>query len=271
VNRRARAACALLVLATLGAAAPAYGPPPSGAMTELARRYLDALHQRRFADAYALLSDHQRAYFGSADAYRSVFAADGFALERAVVIGARGSGFVRVYFVRERVTYVDHATDARRTLDVTVPLGVERDDATWRIYDPGKPYRAYATDSSATAGDLQATVKKLDFYPDRIDVVVTFVNRGTGYVTVLPYGRSVLRDDRGARYPLIVNHDWRVTDKQLFEGIPLAPSARYTGSLAFSAPRLAEPRRGWSLTLAPALRAGADAPFALTVAVTPPR
>jgi hypothetical protein len=267
----ARAACALLALALLGVAPPpAFGPVPPGAMTVLVRCYVSALRAGDYATAFGLLTGRERAYFGAATAFRSVFEADAFALERADLVGARGGARARVYFVRERVAFVDHATDARRELDVTVPLGVVRERGTLAIEDPGKPYRAYATDAQADADGLRVTVKKLDFYPGRVDVVVTFANRGDGFVTLLPYGRSVLRDDRGGVYRPIANRDWTVTDKQLFEGVPLAPSAEYTGSLAFAAPRFGDPRRAWSLTLGPALRAGADAPFALTVAVAPP-
>jgi hypothetical protein len=89
-------------------------------------------------------------------------------------------------------------------------------------------------------------------------------------VTILPYGRSVLRDDRGGIYRLIATKDWSITDKRLYEGIPLAPDAEYTGSMAFStAARFAEADRGWSLTLAPALRDGGTEPFDVTVAIKP--
>jgi hypothetical protein len=58
----ARAACALLALATLGTApAPAYGPVPSGAMTVLARRYVAALRAGDYATAFRLLTVRERA------------------------------------------------------------------------------------------------------------------------------------------------------------------------------------------------------------------
>jgi hypothetical protein len=264
----ARVVSALAALGTLGAApAAAYAPAPHDALTATVQQYLGALRAGRYDAAYALLDRRERAYFGAADAYRSVYAADAFALERARVLGARGGADARVYFVRERIAFLDHARDQRRELDLTVPLGVAREHGTPRVDDPGKPYRAYALAAQASTGGLQVTVKKLDFYPDRIDVVLTFANRGTRFVTLLPYGRSVLRDDRGGLYHPLANGDWSVTDRRLFEGVPLAPGARYTGSIAFVAPRFADPDRAWSLTLGPALQAGADAPFALTVAL----
>ncbi|HTW84773.1 MAG TPA: hypothetical protein VMD91_11940 [Candidatus Sulfotelmatobacter sp.] len=270
-GRAARATSALLALVTLAAAPlPAYVPAPRDAMTATVRRYLGALRAQRYGAAFALLDDRERAYFGAASAYRSVYLADAFRLERAQLLGARGNAHARVYFVRERVAFLDHASDARREAEVTVPLGATQDRGVARIDDPGKPYRAYATDARAGEDGVQVAVKKLDFYPDRVDVVLTFVNRGSGFVTLLPYGRSVLRDDRGGIYHPLANRDWTVTDHQLFEGVPLAPRARYTGSMAFTAPRFAEPLRAWQLTLAPALRAGADAPFALTVAIARP-
>jgi hypothetical protein len=269
----APAACALFVV-LLGAAPAAppparYGPVPNNAQTATVRRYVDALRAGRFDEAFALLADDERKYFGDAAAYRSVFDADGYALEAAKVVGARGNDRGRVYFVRERIAYVDHANDKRRTLDATVPLGVLPEHGVLHVKDPGKPYRAFASASTANVSALRVTVKKMDFYPDRIDVVVTFENTGEGFVTLLPYGKSVLRDDRGGVYRIFSTKDWSVTDKRLFQGVPLAPNSRYTGSLAFTAPRLGELKRTWTLTIAPALRDGADAPFEVTVPIAP--
>ncbi|HEY0393994.1 MAG TPA: hypothetical protein VGD01_05820 [Candidatus Elarobacter sp.] len=269
----ARGACALLIcLATLGAAPaprPQYGPVPNNAQTDIIRKYVDALRAGKYDDAYALLADDERAYYGTAASYRSVFEADAFTVKTAKLLGARGDDRGRVYFVRERVGFVDHATDKRRELDAVVPLGVLREHGALHVKDPGKPYRAFSAAAAADASGLRAIVKKVDFYPDRIDVVVTFENTGDGFVTVLPYGKSVLRDDRGGVYRIMANKNWTVTDKRLYEGARLAPNSRYTGSLAFSAPRLGDVKRSWTLTLAPALRDGGDAPFDLTVPIGP--
>jgi hypothetical protein len=271
VNTFERAACALLSIAMLGAA-PNYGPAPAGARTLVVTRYVDALRAGRYDDAYALLTDSERAYFGDAASFRSVFAADAIALRSARVLGARCSGAgACVYFIRERMAYVDHANDATRTIEATVPIGVLSEHGALHVKDPGKPYRAFAAKATTNVSGLQVTVKKVDFYPDRIDVVVTFANLGDGFVTLLPYGKSVLRDDKGGVYRILATKDWSITDKRLYEGVPLAPNARYTGSLAFSATRLPNANRGWSLTLAPALRDGADAPFDVTIAFAPPQ
>ena len=283
----ARAACALSLLAALGAApatatmpassaapsggAPHYGPAPRNAQSAVVQQYVDAQRAGRYADAYALLTDGERAYFGDADAYRSVFAADDIALRGARIVGARGDERGRVFFVRERIAFTDHAHDARREIEAVVPLGVVNEHGRLHVKDPGKPYRAFAADASASANvsGLRLIVKKVDFYPDRIDVVVTFVNTGANFVTLLPYGKSVLRDDKGGVYRIAASKDWTITDKQLFQGVPLAPNAQYTGSLAFAAPRIGAGKRAWSLTIAPALREGADTPFDLTVAIAP--
>ena len=255
--------------AAAGANAPRYGPAPRNAQSALVQKYVDAQRAGRYADAYALLSAGERAYFGDAESYRSVFAADGIVLRAARIVGARGDERGRVFFVRERLAFVDHAHDARREIEAVVPLGVLGERGELRIKDPGKPYRAFAANATAAADGLRVTVKKVDFYPDRIDVVVTFANLGSNYVTVLPYGKSVLRDDQGDSYRIAATRDWTITDKHLFEGVPLAPDAQYTGSLAFAAPRLSAGKRAWSLTVAPALREGGDAPFDLTVPIVP--
>ncbi|MDB5092254.1 MAG: hypothetical protein JWO85_355 [Candidatus Eremiobacteraeota bacterium] len=267
----AAAACALAVLGTLGAApAVRYGPVPTTPQTAVVKKYVAALRAGRFDEAYGMLTDGERKYFGDAAAYRSVFDADGFALQSAKVVGARGDERGRVFFVRERISFVDHASDERRVIDATIPLGVLPEHGALHVKDPGKPYRAFASASSVEESGLRVTVKKLDFFPDRIDVVVTFANLGDRFVTLLPYNKSVLRDERGGVYRIIATKNWTITDKHLYEGIPLAPNARYTGSLAFSAARLDSAKRTWNLTIAPALRDGADAPFEIVVRIGPP-
>ncbi|HEX3551315.1 MAG TPA: hypothetical protein VHT53_13105, partial [Candidatus Elarobacter sp.] len=233
MRRALRAAPALLVLAALGAAPPSvvrYGPVPHSPQTAVVKKYVDALKAHDYRTAFAMLASDERRYFGDAASFRSVFDADGATVERATIAGARGDERARVFFVRERIAYVDHATDARREIDATVPIGVLPEHGVLRVKDPGKPYRAFASSSSADVSGLRVTVKKVDFYPDRVDVVVTFANLGDGLVTLLPYAKSVLRDDRGGVYRVLATKDWTVTDKRLYEGIPLAPNARYTGS-----------------------------------------
>ena len=270
----ARAACALLCTALLGASPappprPSYGPAPDNAQTRTVKRYVDALRAARYDEAFAMLTDDERAYFGSAASFKSVFEADGYVLKSATVAGARGDDRGRVYFVRERIGFVDHADDVRHEIEAIVPVGILPEHGALHVKDPGKPYRAFATVSTTDASGVRATVKKLDFFPDRIDVVVTFTNVGDNFVTLLPYGKSVLRDDRGGVYRILATKNWTVTDKRLYEGIRLAPNSRYTGSLAFSAARLGDVKRTWSLTLAPALREGADEPFEITIQIAP--
>lgn len=270
MNRVLRPALCVAAALFLGAAAaPRYGPAPNNGQAAAVRHYVDALRAGRYDEAFGLLTDSERRYFGDAAAYRSVFEADGYELQSASIVGARGDDRGRVFFVREKISYVDHATDKRRVLEATVPLGVLAEGGREHVKDPGKPYRAFATSSSTETSGLRVTVKKVDFFPGRIDVVVTFANLGDGFVTVLPYNKSVLRDDRGGIYRVLSTKDWSVTDKHLFEGLPLAPNAQYTGSLAFSAGRIGDAKRTWSLTVAPALREGADAPFDVTIAIAP--
>lgn len=268
--RAARRTGALLAVGLLAAAPrPAPSAIPKNAQTALIEKYVAAQRAARYGVAYGLLVDSERHYFGDAASYRSVFDADGVVLESARLLGAEGDDNGRVYFVRERLTYVDHATDLRRELEATVPLGVVREHGVLHVKDPGKPYRAFATASKIDQSDLRITVKKVEFFPDRIDVVVTFANTGDNMVTVLPYNKSVLRDDRGGVYRILAVKNWAITDKRLFEGIPLAPNAQYTGWLAFSATRLDNVKRSWSLTVAPALREGSNEPFDETVSIVP--
>jgi hypothetical protein len=261
------AAAAAVVLLAAAAPGRTLDPVPNGAQTTLVRRYVDALAAQRYAAAYALLDAPARAYFRNARNFASAFVADGFAIASYTLVGTRGDARFRVYFAREAIRLRDPATDAPATARVVVPYGVIGNGAAARIKDLGRPWRAYATAVSASASGLRVTVKKVSFYQHAIACVVTFANLGDGFVTLLPYDRSVLRDDAGRVYPLIRNpRTWQDTDRRLFLGVHLAADAQITGVLSFASPRLDDRARRFTLTLAPNLRDGADAPFALDVA-----
>lgn len=272
ILRGIAAAAAAVVL--LAAAAPArrLDPVPRGAQTALVHRYVDALAAQRYTAAYALLDAPARAYFRNARNFASAFVADGFAIASYTLLGTRGNTGFRLYFAREAIRLRDPATDAAATANVVVPYGVIGTGAAARIKDLGRPWRAFATAVSGSVSGLRVTVKKVSFYQHAIACVVTIANLGDGYVTLLPYDRSVLRDDAGHVYPLIRDaRSWHDTDRRLFLGVHLASDAQITGVLSFASPRLDDRARRFTLTLAPNLRDGADAPFALDVAgVTAP-
>jgi hypothetical protein len=264
---RSIAAAAAAVVLLAAAAPPHLDPVPAGAQTALVRRYVDAVAAQRSAAAYALLDAPARAYFRNARNFASAFTADGFGIASYTLVGSRGNAGFRLYFAREAIRLHDPATDRAATANVTVPYGVIGSGSAARIKDLGRPWRAFATATSASASGLRVTVKKVSFYAHAIACVVTFANLGDGFVTLLPYGRSVLRDDAGHVYPLIRDaRTWRETDRRLFLGVHLASDAQITGVLSFAAPRLDDRARRFTLTVAPNVRDGADAPFALDVA-----
>jgi hypothetical protein len=266
VIRRSIAAAAAAVVLLAAAPPPRLDPVPPGPQTALVRRYVDALAAQRYAAAYALLDAPARAYFRNAGNFASAFTADGFAIASYTLIGTRGDAKFRLYFARESIRLHDPARDAAATATVTVPYGVIGSDARARIKDLGRPWRAVATSASANAAGLRITVKKVSFYQNAIACVVTFANVGNGFLTLLPYGRSVLRDDAGHIYRPIVNTvSWNETDRRLFLGVHLAADEQVTGVLSFASPRLDDRAHRFTLTVAPNLRDGADAPFALDV------
>jgi hypothetical protein len=272
VIRRSIAAATAAVVLLAAAPQTRLDPVPAGSQTALVQRYVDALAAGRYADAYALLDAPARAYFRDARNFASAFTADGFAISSYALVGTRGNATFRVYFARESIRLRDPARDVAATATVTVPYGVIGSGATARIKDLGRPWRAVATSTAASSGGLRVTVKKVSFYAHAIACVVTFANVGNGFLTLLPYGRSVLRDDAGNVYHPIVNTaTWKDTDRRLFLGVRLAADAQVTGVLSFASPRLDDRARRFTLTIAPNLRDGAGAPFALDVAnVTAP-
>ena len=166
----------LLAIAMLGAASPPpYGPVPKNAQTAVVTKYVEALRAAKYDDAYALLSDEEREYYRSSAAdYRSVFAADGYASRRALAGAAQQSPRQRV--LRARAHTVRRSSADNRARDRRdVPLGVLPSTArcTSRIRQAVSRLRSTST---ADASGLRVTVKKVEFWPDRIDVVMTFAN-----------------------------------------------------------------------------------------------
>jgi hypothetical protein len=142
--------------------------------------------------------------------------------------------------------------------------GLASEDGGYRIHDEARAWKAFDPPGSAATQDkLTATVRKVSFYPGRVQVVVTFANLGDSFVTLLPYGRSVLRDEAGNPYRLIETKLPDLTDRQLRLGLRLAGSGEYTGALTFAAPAGVRPAQALSLVVGPVLRDGADAPFTL--------
>ena len=81
----------------------------------------------------------------------------------------------------------------------------------------------------------------------------------------------MLRDDTSVYRPW-ETRNWLLTDRQLFLGLRLASGARYTGQLNFQVSgRFSDQARTFTLSVAPALREGADAPieFALPPIAVP--
>jgi hypothetical protein len=260
-------AVALTWPAPLRAAQPGLDPVPHNAQTALVQAYLHALEDVRYAVAYRLLDAGARAYYRSPENLRSIYLADAYRITAFSLLGARGDDTRgRVYFARETARFRDHAHDTDLRVTATVPVGVVPERDGWRIKDPGHPWRAFAAHASAQANGIDVRVKKMSFFARRIEAVVSFTNIGTNFVTVLPYGKSILHDAAGHPYRLIETRDWSLTDKVLFEGLRLAPDARYTGTLAFACDPLDDAPRSFALTVAPLLADGADAPFAITVA-----
>ena len=134
-----------------------------------------------------------------------------------------------------------------------------------RIKDPGHPWKARGVKVEGEKDQLRVTVKKVAFYTHRVQLVLTFANLGERAITLLPYGRTVMRDNLGNVYRIIAVKDWRLTDRELFLGLRLAPSAQYTGSLNFELAGGASEPKSFDLTVAPALRDGADGPSTLDI------
>jgi hypothetical protein len=258
-------ACMVALIAAAPAPVPKYSPVPQNGQTTAVNTYLRNMQNGAFPAAFAMLNDEARAYYRNAANFRSVFDADGYRIQKFNLLGSRGNAAGRVYFARETASFHDHARDIDATVTATVPVGVISVKGGYRIKDPGHPWRAFAPNTTLKTNGVSVVVKKVSFFSNRIEVIATFANAGDEFVTLLPYRRSVLRDDLGGVYRIIELKNWQITDKALFLGLRLAPSAQYTGFLNFEAPKLDDRARSFTLTVAPALREGGDEPFTLEI------
>ena len=159
----------------------------------------------------------------------------------------------------------DPGRDAIGSATITAAYGVAGTGARATIKDLGRPWRAFASRASTTRDGLRVRVDKVALYARAIAVVVTFANVGDGFITLLPYGRSVLRDDAGNVYRLIGERTGDRVDRRLALGVHLAADAQITGVLSFASPRLDDGARRFTLTVGPAVRDGADAPLTMDV------
>jgi hypothetical protein len=270
----ARALSLLLAVALLAAPLPlraASGMDP--AAKRVLTAYVDALQHEHYDDAFKLLTSKERTYFRTPANFASGFVADGLHITSFRIIGSRAAGKLGVVgIVSEKIAFFDHAHQTTGTATVSVPYGVVPDgSAGLRIKDPYHPWKAFRTPGiDATAGGLKVSVRKMSFFTGRIEVLLTFANLADGFVTLLPYGRSVLRGDDDTAYHPIATAAPALTDKSLYMGMRLARSAQYSGTLNFYLPPGATPKH-LQLTVAPNLRDGGDAPFdvALPVVAVP--
>jgi hypothetical protein len=236
----------------------------SGADRSVLARYLGELQHAHYAAAFALLSDAERRYFGSVANYSSVYAADRLQIVSFRILGSTSEpGRGTVALVSERIGFFDYAHQLPGSATAKVAYGILASPLGPRIKDPYHPWRAVAPAGlSTTAFGVRATIRKISFFTGRIELVVTFQNRSDATVTLLPYGRSVVRDDAGKAYTPVATRLPGLTDKTLFTGLRLPGSGQYTGLMTFLTSNRFAPKT-LTITLAPALVDGADAPFEL--------
>ncbi len=263
-------ACAALALLPALALQPAPGDAAlAPAYRSLLQRYLGALQAGRYADAFALLSPDERRYFASALNYASVFAADRVKIERFTIVESKSDRLGTVALVSERVDFFDESRQAAGSATAKVAYGIVHAGGGLAIKDPYHPWRALAPADFASAKDgVKVIVRKLSFYTGRLEMVATFQNASDRPVTLLPYGRSTLLDQNGKAYAPIASRIAGLTDKTLYTGLRLPPSGQYTGLMTFLTPDRFSPTT-LTLTIAPALFDGGDAPFALAFAPYP--
>ena len=267
-------ACALLLACARAQAATPPPSPPHGPAVAVALAYARAAGSGDYARAYGLLSHDMQRYFGNLNNYASVWQAEHFGASDVKALRLTEAKGTYLVTVQENVTYLNHGTQAQGHGKLTLGYLVVHESGAYRVVDSGHPYRSFVPqDCVLDRSGVRVIVRELAFYPRRIELTLTFENGGAGFITFLPYGRTLLRDQFSAYHPL-VTRNWLLTDRRLFLGLRLAPDARYTGQIDFlTSGRLDDRERTFALTVAPALPEGAERPeeFALPpIAVAAP-
>jgi hypothetical protein len=261
--RRCLSLVAMVVF--LGAASPPPAPGLSGMQRSTLDRYLGAIGNGKYPDAFRLLTAAERSYFANADNFASAFKADQFKVARYKLLRVAAAPQGVVAIVSEDVEFFDHAHQTTATATARVAYGLLNEGGNVRVKDPSHPWRAILPENATAEVDkLRVTVRKISFFTGRIEFLLTFVNHGDNAVTLLPYGRTLLRDEGGVAYHLIETKLPTLTDRNLRRGLLLAGSAQYTGALTFFTPDRFTPKT-LNLTVGKELRDGADAPFEVAV------
>ncbi len=253
--------------ALLGAATAPPAVPLSAAQRAALDGYLGALQRGNYDAAYALLSRSEQHYFGNAKNYASGFLADGLKIFSFHPVGITPFPGGIVVSVEEQFQFVDPGHQVPVKAKGRVDYGLLNEAGGLRIKDPSHPWLAVVPKNATVTQDgLRVTIDKVSFFTGRVEVLMTFANLADSTVTLLPYGRSVLRDAAGAVYQPIQTTLPGLTDRNLRLGLRLPSDAQYTGALTFLTPDRFTPK-SLSLTLAPQLRDGADAPFEVDVPI----
>lgn len=243
-----------------GAASKAALKPAERSLVD---RYVAAIEAHRYTVAFRLLEAPEQRYFGSVANFASVFSADRLDVARFRIVGStRRPPLGTLVFVRERVAFFDHAQQARVKADMTVPYGLT---AALRIKDPYHPWRAVVPGSMwGESAGVRIIVRKLSFFTGRLEAILTFLNTGPRPITVLPYGRSVLRDEAGKAYTPLATRFPSLTDPTLYTGLRLPPEAQYTGLMTFITPRRFA-ATSLAFSFGPVLADGSGEPFEIAL------
>ena len=251
--RHARACRALFFVVAFAAGAV---PVRASDAVATLRTYLQAVSSADYARAYASLDTPSRRYYGSERNYASWFRALHVRL-RSYKISPVAGGLE----AQEQLRLFDPALGRDAAGVQRVRYALTRERGAVLVRDLEHPRQAFAPSAQATVDGACVVVDDVELYRSHVAIRLTLRKTDAGFATFLPYNKTVLTDQDERVYPLLVSHDWRVTDKTLFLGMRLAGNAQYTGTMRFRIPGGATPRV-LHLEVAPVVRDGGRlAPF----------
>ncbi len=203
------------------------------AVRSVVEKYYNALKGHNYESAYNLLEKNSRDYFGSLANYKSTFEVTGlsvidYKIYKIDITDVAISKTVVTYEV-SGVLFDEPVQEAKSYKDILI-----KENGNWRLQANMGPYKSLAVQKSSEAKGLQVVIYAIDFYPEAVQVNLSFSNTGKDTLTVLPYNeKTTISYGEGIKIPT-AELPYSV-DQNLYSGVTLEPGMRVVGFVNFDA------------------------------------
>jgi len=203
------------------------------AVRSVVEKYYNALKGHNYESAYNLLEKNSRDYFGSLANYKSTFEVTGlsvidYKIYKIDITDVAVSKTVVTYEV-SGVLFDEPVQESKSYKDILI-----KENGNWRLQANMGPYKSLAVQKSAEEKGLQVVIYAIDFYPEAVQVNLSFSNTGKGSINVLPYNeKTSISYGDGIKIPT-AELPYSV-DGNLYSGVMLEPGMRVVGFVNFDA------------------------------------